>query len=62
VILWEILCDLICLFVQHNQWVMSIEHVLQCLHCLSIESEIVPVGHAMVQGSVRIMDIELRLH
>jgi hypothetical protein len=32
--------------------VMSIEHVLQCLHCLSIESEIVPVGHAMVQGAV----------
>jgi hypothetical protein len=28
----------------------------------SIESEIVPIGHAMVQGSVRIMDIELRVH
>jgi hypothetical protein len=41
---------------------MLIEHVLQYLHCLFIESEIVPIGHAMVQGSVRIMDIELRVY
>jgi hypothetical protein len=38
VVPWQIIGYLICLFVQLDRWVTSIEHVLQCLHCASIQS------------------------
>jgi hypothetical protein len=51
-----------CLPVQLDRYMMSVEHILQNLHSTSIQSEIVSVGHSVIQGSVWIMDIELGVH
>src|SRR5271155_4903293 len=49
------------LLVHLNCWMMTIEHVLQSLHCFSVKTGVCCVVHAKLECFMWIIDIELSI-